>query len=148
MKTIEKTTEERLKEKLDVLKKNLDAVGRDTLRTKYAKAYIKLLAEINELSNQIIHKSILYLDLASVKEESLPEFASILNRRHEDIKRHLLDGDFEGYQNLITEIAIVYASFWCDNVIKAHVPGQDYIFNPFTLEKIKDVSTETKELIA
>lgn len=45
---------EELQKKLDVLKKNRESIPKADLETKYAKAYKKLLSEINDLMNEIM----------------------------------------------------------------------------------------------
>lgn len=132
---MEKTTKDYLSEKLNILKKNIDAVGKETLEKKYATAYKKLLQEINNLSNQYIYENVMYLDLSCVPSDTLPEFANILKKRYEEIKNHLLNAEQEQYFSLVEHIAEEYAKYWCDNVIRTHIVGQYYIFNPLTLEK-------------
>lgn len=128
--------EQLLKDKLEVLKKNIEAVGKEALKTKYASAYKKLLAEINDLSNAVIRETVMYLDLALVKEEVRPKFAEIFNSRYANVKAHLLNADYDAYMAEVREMAGAYASLWCDNVERSHKDGEPSIFEPFTLEEI------------
>lgn len=128
---------ESLTQKLEILKKNLNAVSLDVLKTRYAKAYQKLMENIVDLSNQYIVETILYLDLSCVTEESLPKFAHILSKNKEIIQNFLLNAESEEYFKFIDEIAKEYTNLWCDNVMK--VSGESYIFNPITLKKIEKI---------
>lgn len=136
MKKTEKMVQ--LESKLVTLKKNIDAVGQKALETRYATAYNKLLSEIRKLSDEVIREKVMFLDLKGVKEESLSKFAEILEGRKADVEKCLVNADFDAYITLVEEMAIVYASCWCDNVIQAHVSGEGYIYNPFTMEEVPE----------
>lgn len=51
---------EELQKKLDVLKKNRESIPKTELETKYAKAYQKLLSEINMLMNEILYHELFF----------------------------------------------------------------------------------------
>ncbi len=51
---------EELQKKLDVLKKNRESISKEDLETKYAKAYHKLLSEINALMNEIMFRELFF----------------------------------------------------------------------------------------
>lgn len=131
-----KTSTELLKEKLEQLKINLEKVGRKALKEKYAKAYQKILNEINELSNEVIRENVMFLDLSCCEQEALPKFIDIVTKHYGNAKKFLLDGNFDEYIKVIDTMAEEYTKTWCEHVVRAHVVGMYYVFNPFTQEKL------------
>jgi len=124
-------TEELLKAKMEVLRKNLDGVGEEILRTKYPAAYEKLLREIFSLANLFLEESVMYLDLSVVKPEAKPLFAKIINSGAGKLAAAIKKGDYETFLNGVEEIRIIYTTAWCDNaIVCSHLKA--YEFNPFT----------------
>jgi len=133
------TTEITLKQKVDVLKRNIDNIGKEALKTRYQSAYNKLLLEIAELSKELIYERVLRWDLACVEEDALPKFTELFKERYKCISAHLLNGDFSSYRKELEDFALVYAQLWCDTVIKAKA---DYrIINPVSLERMEESKT-------
>ena len=134
---IVKDHEKEMKEALTKLKNNLENVGRETLVTRYKTAYTKLIKEIGRLNQIIIREKIMFLDLNLIPEEKRSDFKEIIEAHAPEIKKHLLAGNYDDYMKTIDEVSILYASHWCDHVIRSHQEGTGCIFNAYNLEEEK-----------
>lgn len=83
-----------IREKLDILKKNEESVGKEALRTKYKKPYETLLADINRLANIIMKQELFYI---LYPEDFLERGRQLVLKLFEENKKALATALFKNY---------------------------------------------------
>ena len=97
---------EELQKKLDVLKKNRESISKEDLETKYAKAYQKLLSEINALMNEIMFTELFFfLYTVDFLEKGRDLVAEEMKKKSKMLSKALYtDYSAQEFVNLLREI--------------------------------------------